>query len=270
MGAPAQVIVGILGLSFGAHIDRLQESAGEDDGTDEFLHRPFILHEGRGKVFKQLGVLGQRGADAVVAGGFDQAAADEFGPDAIGHHAGGERVRLARDGVGHVETTTAFGEFLDLAIGEDGRELTRDGLAWTGRATAKENDTFDCRGFIQKNHRVGRTLRARGLVAGDLNLEVGTRVTVGDIVSGNERGRRHHGRPSRMENQVTPGLPLRASGVIGLTGFGKKGGVGRGQFGELGRRLGLQAAAQERIGELCWLGKKGGEALREVRVGHAL
>ena len=117
---------------------------------------------------------------------------------------------------------------------------------------------------------MGRTLRARGLVAGDLNLEVGTRVTVGDIVSGNERGRRHHGRPRRMENQVTPRLPLSASGVIGLTGFGKKGGVGRGQFGELGRCLGLQAAAQERIGELCWLGKKGGEALREVRVGHAL
>ena len=84
---------------------------------------------------------------------------------------------------------------------------------------------------------MGRALRARGLVAGDLNLEVGTRVTVGDIVSGNERGRRHHGRPSRMKNQVTPGLPLRASGVVGLTGFGKKGGVGCGQFGELGRCL---------------------------------
>ena len=58
-----------------------------------------------------------------------------------------------------------------------------------------------------------------------------------------------------MENQVTPGLPLRASGVIGLTGFGKKGGVGRGQFGELGRCLGLKAGAQERIGELRRLGE---------------
>ena len=73
-----------------------------------------------------------------------------------------------------------------------------------------------------------------------------------------------------MENQVTPGLPLRASGVVRLTGFGKKGGVGCGQFGELGRCLGLQAAAQERIGELGRLSDERGKALREVRVGHAL
>ena len=185
LGAPAQVIVGILGQAFGAHVDRLQEGAGEDDGADEFLHGPFVLHEGRGEVFKQLGVLRQRRPDAVVARGLDQAAADEFGPDAIGHHASGERVRLAGDGVGHVETSAAFGEFLDLTIGQDGRELARDGLAWSGGAAADEDDAFDCRGFVQEHHCVGRALGARGLEADDLDLEVVARVAVGDVVCGN-------------------------------------------------------------------------------------
>ena len=73
-----------------------------------------------------------------------------------------------------------------------------------------------------------------------------------------------------MLDQVAPGFPFGVVGVVGLAGFGKQRGVSRRQFGELGRNLGLEAGAQERIGELVRLGEQGGEALRELGIGDAL
>ena len=137
-------------------------------------------------MFEQLRVLGQGGAHAVVAGRLDEAASDEFGPDTVGHHACGQRVGFAGDGIGHVEAAAAFGELLDLAVGEHGGELTGDDLARTRGSAAEEDDALDSLGFVEKHHRMGRALRAGRLEADDLDLEVVAGVTVGDVVGADQ------------------------------------------------------------------------------------
>ena len=58
--------------------------------------------------------------------------------------------------------------------------------------------------------------------------------------------------------------------MLGLAGLGEQGGVGRGQFSQFRRRLGLQPGAEQRVGERGGLGEQRGETLRELGVRESL
>ena len=270
MGAPVQGVVGILGDGVVAEVGGLQERARKDDRADELLRRPTALDERGREVIEEGGVLAGRGADSEVARGLDERLAEEVHPDTVDHHAGGQRVGRASDGVGEVEAAAALGEFLGRAVGEDGKVLARDLLARAGGAAAEEDDALHGLRLVLDRHRVRRTLRARGLEAGHGDLQVVAGIAVGDVVGADERGRCHGRGSAGMEDEFTPDLPLGSGGMLGLAGLGEQGGVRRGQLGQFDGGLGLQPGAEERVGELGRLGDQSGEALRELLVRDAL
>ena len=200
-------------------------------------------------------VLAGRRADAEVARGLDERLAEEVHPDAIDHHAGGQRIGRAGDGVGKVESSATLGEFLGRTFGEDGEILARDLLARARGAAAEEDHALHGLRLVLDRHRVRRAFRARGLEAGDVDLQFVAGVAVGDVVGADERGRRHDRRSAGMEDQVAPGLPFSLGGMLGLAGLGEQGGVGCGQFSQFRRRLGLQPGAEQRVGERGGLGQ---------------
>lgn len=235
MGSPVQRVVGVLGDGVGPEIGGLQESAREDDRADELLHRPALLHERARQMLQQGGVLARRGTDAEVARGLDERLTEEMHPDAVDHHAGGQRVGRARDGVGEVESAAALGELLGRTVGEDREILSGDLLARARRASAEEDDALHGLRLVLQGHRMRRALRARGLEARDVDLQLVAGVAVGDVVGADQRSRRHGRRSAGMEDQVAPGLPLGLGGMLRLAGLGEQGGVGRGQFGQFRR-----------------------------------
>ena len=148
--------------------------------------------------------------------------------------------------------------------------MARDLLAGPRGAAAEEDDALHGLRLVLDRHRVRRALRARGLEARDGDFQAIARIAVGDVVGADERSRRHRRRAAGMKDEFAPGLPFDARDILLLPGFGEQGGVGRGEFGQFGRRLGLQPGAEERVGQLGRLGDQLGEALRELGVDDAL
>ena len=138
---------------------------------------------------EQGGVLAGRGADPEVARGLDERLTEEMHPDAIDHHAGGQRVGRTGDGIGEVESSAALGEFLGRTVGEDREILPRHLLAGARGAAAEEDDALHGFRLILDRHRVRRALRARGLEAGDGDLKLVAGVAIGDVVGADQRSR---------------------------------------------------------------------------------
>ena len=65
-----------------------------------------------GEIVEQFRVRRRLAAPAEIAGRADEAVAEMMQPDAVDHHAGGERVVLAGDGAGQLQPAAAFFERL--------------------------------------------------------------------------------------------------------------------------------------------------------------
>ena len=205
-------------------------------------------------MLEQRGVLAGRGADAEVARGFDERLAEEVHPDAIDHHAGGQRVGRARDGVGEVEPAAALGELLGRTLGEDGEILARDLLAGARSAAAEEDDALHGLRLVLDRHRVRRALRAGGFEARDVDLQFVAGIAIGGVIGADQRSRCHDRRSTGVEHQFAPRPPFDARGMFRLACLREQGGVGRGKFAQFGRRLGLKPGAEQRVGERGGLG----------------
>src|SRR5262245_59463714 len=94
-------------------------------------------------------------ARAEVAGRADEALAEVVQPDTVDHHARGERVVLARDGAGELQSAGAVLEGLALLGRKDREELARDLCTRVGWIAALEDDRLDDRSVFHR-HRARR------------------------------------------------------------------------------------------------------------------
>ncbi len=113
--------------------------AGEDEAVDGF-DAPAFGDEAEGEPVEESGVGRGIGAEAEVAGGGDEAAAEVVVPDAVDHDPGGEGVGGVDDGAGQFEAAAALVERLAVVVaGEDLEEPAGDGVAEASRAAADEH-----------------------------------------------------------------------------------------------------------------------------------
>ena len=103
------------------------------------LHAPPLRDEASGQPVKQLGMAGAFSAQAEIARRLHQAGAEVMLPDAIHHHACGERVVRTGDGAGEFEPSAAALKRRALRAGDDFEKLPRHLLSETRRAATIED-----------------------------------------------------------------------------------------------------------------------------------
>src|SRR5581483_9724178 len=105
----------------------------------ELLHRPAALDEAAGEPVEQLGVRGRLAAGAEIVGRGDDAASEMPLPDAIDHHARGQRILLVGDPLRELEAAAALLVGRKLLAAEDREEAAGDRRAERLRLAANHD-----------------------------------------------------------------------------------------------------------------------------------
>ena len=87
------------------------------------FERPAGLHEPAGEEIEQFGMCGKLAGAAVIVGSADDALGEVILPDAVGDYAGGERMFLRGQPLGHFETSAALLDGRLIFTGYDLQEL---------------------------------------------------------------------------------------------------------------------------------------------------
>ena len=97
------------------------------DLLDQLLHRPSAVHEANREVVEQFGMTRPLAAKAEVVHGAHDARAEQMPPDAVDHHAGGERMVAAREPLRQLQPAALILRHGDADI-HDLRKAARHGL----------------------------------------------------------------------------------------------------------------------------------------------
>ena len=161
--APEQFVVAV--HFAGARVEAVAHlvSRREHNGSVQRLHGPALLDELLREPVEQRRVRGPLAERAEVARGAHEAGAEVMLPEAVHHHARGERVLRVRDGAGQFEPPAAALERLDLAAGQHGQERPwRDVARRVLVAAQQHRDVGGLRAFLERVRE--RILRRRVLL----------------------------------------------------------------------------------------------------------
>ena len=126
---PEQEVVGVdVGVG-GVVVARLLVYGGLHDQPVQVFDGPTVFHEVIGQVVQHGGMRGRGRADAEIARSGYQRAVEMVHPDAVDHHARGQRIILAGDGLGQLQAAAALFKGLPLSIGKHPKEPPRHLLA---------------------------------------------------------------------------------------------------------------------------------------------
>ena len=265
--APEQLVLGVLGQSGGLRRGRLAEGGRQHERTQETLHGPTVGDEAGRQVFQEGGVLGRRGADAEIARSLHQRLPEDLQPDAVHHHAGGERIGRAGDGLGELAAAAAFGERTARGGGEDLEELARDGLARASGVAAQQDGAVHGLGLVDHHHRARRALGVGRLVGLGLADQLAVALRVGGGIGADQGFRGGRGRAVRRLDEFRPRLAARFRGLAARRG--QEVGIGRRQIVELLRQGLGQFRAEQGVDRQVGLRQQlGGEGRGELVVGR--
>ena len=127
--APQQAVVRVAGDLLWRRTAGLLVGGRSHDEAVQPLDRPAVLDEIAGQPVEQVGVGRRLGAQAEVAGGLDQSAAEVVGPDPVDDDPRGERIVGGDDGLGQLQPAGAVGEGPGFAAAEQLDEAAVHGVA---------------------------------------------------------------------------------------------------------------------------------------------
>ena len=153
---PEQLIARIQTGTARIIITDLLVSARKHEPAVQFLQRPTLVHETRGKVIEQLRMRRRLGAQSKIARRGDQPHAEMFQPNTVHNDACRKRIAPIRNGLGEFQSSAALLKYFAIFTSDNFQKLTRHIRTFIAGVAAKENMRVGGCWVVHQSHRARR------------------------------------------------------------------------------------------------------------------